>query len=92
MKLKNLIIEAEEELARKVAQYGMSDEEYQQYQEEYNEYLDKTYRLPDDFELDSMCRISRDRRKNVLLDPAAADSSRDSSTQQPTDHDLLRTS
>lgn len=73
MKLKNLIIEAEEELARKVAQYGLSDEEFAEYQEEYNEYLAKNYFVPTDFELDRMCQLSRNRRQDVLLDKTNSD-------------------
>ena len=77
MKLKNLIIEAEEELARKVAQYGLTDDEYEEYTTEYNKYLAKNYRVPTDLELNSMCKLQRDRREYVLLGEADSIQSRD---------------
>lgn len=59
MKLKNLIIEAEEQLAGKVKQYGLTYEEFIEFQTEYDEYLAKNYIIPDDVELDRMCNASR---------------------------------
>jgi hypothetical protein len=60
MKLKNIIIEAEAELARRLAQYNLTESEYTEYVQEYNDYLSKTYTIPDDDQLDCMCRLSRD--------------------------------
>lgn len=68
MKIKNLIIEAEEDLARKLKQYNLSEDEYHDFETEYRAYLAENYRLPSDSELRSMCRLSRNRRANLLLD------------------------
>ena len=61
MKLKNIIIEAEEQLARKLEQYDLTYEEFIEFQTEYDAYLAENYHVPDDTELDRMCQLSRNR-------------------------------
>lgn len=57
MKLKNLVIDAEEEMLSKAEQYGLTDIEYQAFKCEYNQYLLDTYQLPSDAELANMFRV-----------------------------------
>lgn len=59
MKIKNIIIEAEEQLAERLKHYDLTYEEFIEFQTEYDAYLAKNYHIPDDHELDSMCSQSR---------------------------------